>query len=390
MGAHDQRLGWGLNVNLWGMIHGVKAFVPAMLAVGEPGHVVNTSSGNGRPRRCRPPLCTPPPRRRSPCSPRCSTGSCTRSTPTSGCRCCTRAPTCCGPACSSRQRTVHRRGPTTRPAPPHTPRSSPSEARMKAAGVDVNYTPVEFVAEATLEAIRANRFWILPESERIDGRTFEPGRCSTGPNPPTWKADMAAPLPTDPYLVISADCHAGLPNEEYREWLDPEFREPFDEAASRPGPATGDGRPGLSQHRVRRGVERRELRGAAGRLGRRAARRRVVRRRGGGRGDLPRRRLGHLRRLGTLRRAGPTPTPRPICCWPGPRPTTAGWPSCAPPAPSAGPGWRWCRLSPGWRSRSPRSGGPTPGTVGRHPHPADVAATPALSPHDVRPDLGGM
>ena len=41
---------------------------------------------------------------------------------------------------------------------------------------------------------------------------------------------MAAPLPTDPYLVISADCHAGLPNEEYREWLDPEFREPFDEA----------------------------------------------------------------------------------------------------------------------------------------------------------------
>ena len=41
---------------------------------------------------------------------------------------------------------------------------------------------------------------------------------------------MAAPLPTDPYLVISADCHAGLPNAEYREWLDPEFREPFDEA----------------------------------------------------------------------------------------------------------------------------------------------------------------
>ena len=27
---------------------------------------------------------------------------------------------------------------------------------------------------------------------------------------------MAAPLPTDPYLVISADCHAGLPNAEYR------------------------------------------------------------------------------------------------------------------------------------------------------------------------------
>ncbi len=32
------------------------------------------------------------------------------------------------------------------------------------------------------------------------------------------------------YLVISADCHAGLPNREYREWLDPEFRERFDAA----------------------------------------------------------------------------------------------------------------------------------------------------------------
>src|SRR4029453_19634355 len=31
-----------------------------------------------------------------------------------------------------------------------------------------------------------------------------------------------------PYLVISSDCPAGLPNPEYREWLDPEFREIFD------------------------------------------------------------------------------------------------------------------------------------------------------------------
>src|SRR6188472_1758837 len=30
------------------------------------------------------------------------------------------------------------------------------------------------------------------------------------------------------YLVISSDTHAGLPGPEYREWLDPEFRERFD------------------------------------------------------------------------------------------------------------------------------------------------------------------
>ena len=38
---------WTLDVNLWGVIHGIKAFVPGMLAHGEQGHVVNTSSGNG-------------------------------------------------------------------------------------------------------------------------------------------------------------------------------------------------------------------------------------------------------------------------------------------------------------------------------------------------------
>ena len=33
---------------------------------------------------------------------------------------------------------------------------------------------------------------------------------------------------SDRYLVISSDTHAGLPNEQYRDWLDPEYRERFD------------------------------------------------------------------------------------------------------------------------------------------------------------------
>ncbi len=33
-----------LDVNLWGVIHGVRAFVPLILATGEEGHVVNTAS----------------------------------------------------------------------------------------------------------------------------------------------------------------------------------------------------------------------------------------------------------------------------------------------------------------------------------------------------------
>ena len=38
---------WTLGVNLWGVIHGVRAFVPRMLDGGEEGHVVNTASVAG-------------------------------------------------------------------------------------------------------------------------------------------------------------------------------------------------------------------------------------------------------------------------------------------------------------------------------------------------------
>ncbi|EPQ45538.1 short chain dehydrogenase [Mycobacterium pseudoshottsii JCM 15466] len=37
---------WGIDVNVVGVIHGIKAFVPILLERGE-GHVVNTCSGNG-------------------------------------------------------------------------------------------------------------------------------------------------------------------------------------------------------------------------------------------------------------------------------------------------------------------------------------------------------
>jgi NAD(P)-dependent dehydrogenase (short-subunit alcohol dehydrogenase family) len=38
---------WVLGVNLWGVIHGVRAFVPRMLAGGDEGHIVNTASMAG-------------------------------------------------------------------------------------------------------------------------------------------------------------------------------------------------------------------------------------------------------------------------------------------------------------------------------------------------------
>lgn len=38
---------WVLGVNLWGVIHGVRTFVPIMIDQGEPAHVVNTASMAG-------------------------------------------------------------------------------------------------------------------------------------------------------------------------------------------------------------------------------------------------------------------------------------------------------------------------------------------------------
>jgi NAD(P)-dependent dehydrogenase (short-subunit alcohol dehydrogenase family) len=38
---------WGLGVNLWGVIHGIRVFVPIMLGQGTEGHVVNTASMAG-------------------------------------------------------------------------------------------------------------------------------------------------------------------------------------------------------------------------------------------------------------------------------------------------------------------------------------------------------
>ncbi len=38
---------WALGVNLWGVIHGIRTFVPILLAHGEEAHVVNTASRAG-------------------------------------------------------------------------------------------------------------------------------------------------------------------------------------------------------------------------------------------------------------------------------------------------------------------------------------------------------
>ena len=42
--ATDKDWAWTVDVNFWSVVHGIRAFVPRMLAHGQPAHVVNTCS----------------------------------------------------------------------------------------------------------------------------------------------------------------------------------------------------------------------------------------------------------------------------------------------------------------------------------------------------------
>ncbi len=154
-------------MNLWGVIHGIRAFVPRMLEGGDEGHVVNTSSGNGG----------------------------IAPLPTTAVYATSKAAvTTVSEVLYGQLRAVGSRigvsvlfpGPkvlktglltsaSRRPerwhngAPPSGPSSFDEvEARLRAAGVEPDYTPVEDVADEAVAGIRAGRFWILPASERTD------------------------------------------------------------------------------------------------------------------------------------------------------------------------------------------------------------------------------
>jgi NAD(P)-dependent dehydrogenase (short-subunit alcohol dehydrogenase family) len=161
---------WAFNVNVWGVFHGVQAFVPRMIKSGQPGHVVNTSSGDGGIA----PL------------PTASVYAVTKA-----------AVVTLTESLYAHLRAEHARvgasvlfpGPhmlrtglweshRNRPAryakqrPRRTPYRSLGqwEAAMREAGQEVRFTPVEDVADLVVSGVRADRFWLLPESEHSDAQ----------------------------------------------------------------------------------------------------------------------------------------------------------------------------------------------------------------------------
>nr|WSY55918.1 SDR family NAD(P)-dependent oxidoreductase [Streptomyces sp. NBC_00886] len=161
---------WAFSVNVWGVFHGIQAFVPRMINSGQPGHVVNTSSGDGGIA----PL------------PTASVYAVTKA-----------AVVTMTESLYAHLKAEHARvgasvlfpGPhmlrtglweshRNRPAryakerPRRTPYRSLDqwETAMKEAGKEVAFTPVEEVAGLVVDGIRADRFWLLPESEHSDAQ----------------------------------------------------------------------------------------------------------------------------------------------------------------------------------------------------------------------------
>ncbi|MFF4184350.1 SDR family NAD(P)-dependent oxidoreductase [Streptomyces sp. NPDC001691] len=159
---------WAFAVNVWGVFHGIQAFVPRMIAGGEPGRIVNTSSGDGGIA----PL------------PTASVYAVTKSavvTMTESLYAHLKAEGV--PIGASvlfpgphMLRTglweSHRNRPEryAKERPRRTPYRSLDqwEAAMRAAGQEIEFTPVEAVAEEVVDGIRADRFWMLPASEHSD------------------------------------------------------------------------------------------------------------------------------------------------------------------------------------------------------------------------------
>ncbi|MGZ4729766.1 MAG: SDR family NAD(P)-dependent oxidoreductase [Acidimicrobiales bacterium] len=182
--------GWGLAVNLWGVIHGIKAFVPRMLEGGDEGHVMNTSSGNGG------------------IAPLTSTAvyATTKAAVTTvsevlygqlravgstiGVSVLDPGPKVLrtGLLESSSKRPEHWANEVPRATPYTTIESF--EARLRAAGIEPEYTPVEAVADAAVAGIREGRFWILPASDRTDRIIRARAQSLLDRSEPTYLEDL--------------------------------------------------------------------------------------------------------------------------------------------------------------------------------------------------------
>lgn len=159
---------WAMAVNVWGVIHGINAFVPVMLEQGDEGHVVNTSSGNGGVS----PLSTTPQYAATKAAVVTITECLYGQLADAGARVHASVlfpgPHMLRTGLFESWRTRPERFAKQRPRQQPYTTVEMLEEQMKSAGIEPHFTPVEHVAAQVVDAVRTNRFWIMPESEHSD------------------------------------------------------------------------------------------------------------------------------------------------------------------------------------------------------------------------------
>ena len=390
---------WALGVNVWGVIHGINAFVPAMLDGGDEGHVVNTSSGNGGIS----PLPTTPQyarhqgggrhAHRVPLRPAAPTPA----PQVGGVGAVPRAAHAAHRPVRVVAQPARPSSPTRAPRRRRTPRSRRSRSRCRPPASSSTTRRSRRSPPRSSTPSAPSSSGSCPPSERTDEQIrarAESMLARTNPDlhPRPRSLTMThGPLPRHLRRTATPAC----PNEQYRDWLDPEYRDAFDDVprrAARRMLELAAARASSTRSSPRSGSEENEegLRGGwdAG-----PARQGARRRRRGRRGDLPRRRRG--RPPARRRRSAPgsassgdTPTRAAAGRRPGPQPVARRAVRRQPRAPRRrGDRADHRRLDAAVAEirRATRVG-----PAGRHPDPVDVGSRRAVPRRRVRPGVGGV
>jgi NAD(P)-dependent dehydrogenase (short-subunit alcohol dehydrogenase family) len=181
---------WAMNVNVWGVIHGINAFVPTMLAQGVEGHIVNTSSGNGGIS----PLPSTPEYAVTKAAvviiTECLFAQLQAVESKLGASVLFPGPNMLRTGLWTSWRNRPEDLPKQRPRQTPYPTLDDIEAQMKAAGVEMQYTPVEEVASRVVDAIKAGDFWILAPSERTDASIRDRAESMLKRENPTYLREL--------------------------------------------------------------------------------------------------------------------------------------------------------------------------------------------------------
>ncbi len=161
---------WAMGVNVWGVIHGINAFVPVMIEQGDEGHVVNTSSGNGGVA----PLASTPQYAATKAAVVTITECLYAQLKDRGTRLSASVlfpgPHILRTGLFESWRSRPERWAKEKPRQTPYTTVEQLEAQMRAAGVTIDYTEPEEVAERVVDALLADRFWIHAPSGSGDDK----------------------------------------------------------------------------------------------------------------------------------------------------------------------------------------------------------------------------